>query len=81
MFVDIINMDYKKELQRLQEKLVAIDKLSNCIQKIDNKYQHDNIAYLIHRIIEADYIDTTLARDIVAIQLLANKDIFMSITN
>lgn len=67
-----------QELQRAQEKLRTIDSLSNCIQKV-NSDKGREIAYLIHRIIEAEYLDSALAREVTVWSLEANKDIFMSI--
>lgn len=68
----------QKELQRSQEKLSVIHKLSNCIHKLNAK-ESKEVAYLIHRIIEADYLDTTLAREVMSWQIQANKDLFMTV--
>ena len=68
-----------KEMQKLQEKLRTIDKLSNCIQKIDSK-QSKEVSYLMHRIIESDYIDTTLAREVIGWSLQSNKELFINVS-
>jgi len=68
-----------KELQRVQEKLRAIDSLSNCIQKLDSK-QSKEVAYLIHRIADSDYIDTTLSHEITGWKIQANKDLFVTVS-
>lgn len=67
-----------QELQRAQEKLRTIDTLSNCIKKV-NSNKGREIAYLIHRIIEAEYLDSGLAREVMAWSLESNKDIFMTV--
>ena len=67
-----------KELQQMQEKIHAIDRLSNCIQKATVEDAKE-IAYLIHRIVEAEYIDITLAREIMVYQLKTNKDLFIQV--
>lgn len=68
-----------QEMQRLQEKLRAIDKLSNYIHKLDAK-QSKEVAYLIHRIVESDYIDITLAREVTRWSIQANKELFINIS-
>lgn len=68
-----------KELAIIQEKLKAINTLSNNLQKIDNVKAKNDIAYLIHEIIEADYIDSNLSRQITAYSIMANKDLFVAI--
>lgn len=68
-----------KELAIIQEKLRAINTLSNNLQKIDNVKDKNNIAYLIHEIIEADYIDSNLARQITSYSIMANKKLFVAI--
>lgn len=72
--------DLKKELANVQEKMRAIHKLSNCIPKIESPVLKNEIAYLIHRIIEADYFSSELAREVQAFQIESNKDIFMSVS-
>jgi len=67
-----------KQLQQAQEKLRAIDRLTNCLQKINEAGKKDDIAYLIHKIIEAEYLSSGLAREVLHYQLESNKDIFMS---
>lgn len=67
-----------KELANLQEKLRAIDKLSNIQQKITAR-EAKEVSYLIHQIIEADYLNSELARQITSWSLQANKDLFMSV--
>lgn len=69
----------EKQLQKIQEKLRAIDRLSNCLQKIDNSSLKNDIAYLIHRIIEEEYLSSQLAREVQMYQIEANKDIFMQV--
>ena len=68
-----------KELAIAQEKLNAIDRLSNSLQKIDDTGLKNNGLYLIHRIIDADYLNSDLAREVTAFSLEANKDLFMNI--
>lgn len=67
-----------KQLQRAQEKLRVIDKLSNIQQKVSSK-EAKEVAYLIHRIIESEYINSDLAREITGWSLQANKDLFISV--
>lgn len=67
------------ELSRAQEKLHAIDRLSNHMQKIDHTESKNEIAYLIHRIIECEYIDASIAREITAWSIQANADLFMKV--
>jgi len=73
-----MNSELLRELARSQEKLRAIDKLSNCIQTLTVK-ETKEVAYLIHRIIDSEYIDTTLAREITLWQLQSKKDIFIKV--
>ena len=68
-----------KELATAQEKLRAIDTLSNCLQKIYPEGHKNNIAYLIHRIIEADYLNSELAREVTAYCIEANKGLFVTV--
>ena len=68
-----------QQLARAQEKLKTIDSLSNYLQKIDNTTTKNNIAYLIHRIIEADYLNSDLARAVMSYGLLANRDMFVTV--
>lgn len=69
----------KIELYNAQEKLRMIDNLVNCIQKIDNNDLKNEIAYLIHQIVESeDGISSSLARDIQHYQIIANKELFFS---
>jgi len=68
-----------KEMQKLQEKLRTIDKLSNCIQKLDSN-QSKEVSYLIHRIVESDYINTTLAREVMGWSLQSNKELFINVS-
>lgn len=65
------------ETQILQEKLKAINSLSNCIQKL-NANQGKRVAYLIHQIIEADYLNNTLSHDVTSFKLLANAYLFFA---
>lgn len=67
-----------QQLQRAQEKLRVIDKLSNIQQKVSSK-EAKEVAYLIHRIIESEYISSDLAREITGWSLQANKDLFVSV--
>ena len=67
-----------EQLQKAQEKLRVIDKLSNCQQKVTAK-EAKEIAYLIHRIVESEYISSDLAREITGWSLQANKDLFVSV--
>lgn len=69
-----------KTLYNLQEKLRTIDTLSNVIQKIDNEHIKD-VAYLIHKIIDSESINSELAREITKYSILANKDLFISVNN
>lgn len=68
-----------KELATAQQKLRAINKLTNCIQKIKSNTQKNDIAWLIHRIIEADDFHSDLARECTAWSIEANSDIFIKI--
>ena len=56
----------------------AVDTLSNLIAKAD-KNDGREIAYLIHKICEADYIDITLAREVQHWQIALNSDLFVSV--
>ena len=67
-----------KQLAQAQEKLRAIDKLSNIIQKVNAK-QAQEVAYLIHRIIEADYIHSGIARELLSWSIEANKELFITV--
>lgn len=63
-----------------QNKIQAINKLSNIIQKLDNKKQKDDVAYLIHRICElSNFIDSNIAREITHWNIQANKELFISL--
>jgi hypothetical protein len=67
------------QLAREQEKIRAIDSLSNCIDKLNAKDAKE-VAYLIHRICDSfEGITSNLARDIAYWKLYANKDIFISV--
>lgn len=66
------------ELYKAQEKLRAIDSLSNLIQKLSEKDSKE-VAYLIHRIIESDYLNSDLAREITSWSIQANKDLLVNI--
>jgi hypothetical protein len=68
----------QKELVIAQEKLRAIDSLTNSSQKLAPE-QKDKISYLIHQIIEADYFNSDLARQVMSISLDANKDLFINV--
>ena len=59
-----------------EEKIKTIDILTNCIQSIDNKKIKDDIAYLIHCIIDGIKIDYNI---IAQYKILANKDLFVKI--
>lgn len=67
-----------KALHTLQEKLKAIDSLSNTMQKLNNK-EAKEVAYLIHRIINSEYYNSDLAREVLSWSLKANKDLFVEI--
>jgi len=69
-----------KELAILQEKLRAIDKLSNYSHKLPAKTKND-VSYLIHQIIDASYYNSDLARQVMSYGLLANKDLFITVKN
>lgn len=73
-----MNNELLKELQRVQEKLRTIDKLSNCIQTLNAK-ESKEVAHLIHCIIDSEYIDTTLAREVTYWQIQSKKDIFINV--
>jgi hypothetical protein len=66
------------ELYKAQEKLRAIDSLSNLIQKLSEKDSKE-VAYLIHRIVESDYLNSDLAREITSWSIQANKDLLVNI--
>ena len=60
------------ELAIAQQKLRAIDKLTNIIQsKHATKQNKDDIAYFIHQIIESDDWTSELARELLSWQLSA----------
>lgn len=61
-----------------QEKLSIINKLSNCIQKV-NATEAKDIAYFIHQIVEAADISLDMYRKLQGFQILANKDLFINI--
>lgn len=65
-----------KALHTSQEKLKAIDSLSNTMQKLNNK-EAKEVAYLIHRIINSEYYNSDLAREVLSWSLKANKDLFV----
>ncbi len=67
-----------KALHTSQEKLKAIDSLSNTMQKLSNK-EAKEVAYLIHRIIDSEYYNSDLAREVLSWSLKANKDLFVEI--
>lgn len=67
-----------KALHTSQEKLKAIDSLSNTMQKLSNK-EAKEVAYLIHRIIDSEYYNSDLAREVLSWSLKANKDLFFEI--
>lgn len=67
------------QLATAQEKLRAIDRLSNYIQKVNTKHEKDEIAYLIHQIIEADYLSSDLYRMVASWSIQASKDLFVTI--
>jgi len=67
------------QLATAQEKLRAIDRLSNHIQKVETKHEKEEIAYLIHQIIEADYLSSDLARMVASWSIQANKDLFITV--
>ena len=68
--------ELQKELALAQQKLKAIDKLSNVMQEVKSK-QKNEVAYFIHRIIEANEWSSEEARELLAWQLEGKKDIFM----
>lgn len=67
-----------KQLAIAQEKLKAIDTLSNCLAKV-SIYEKivEEISYLIHKIIEADFLDITLSREVMSWSIKINQDIFV----
>jgi len=70
-----------KALANEQQKLRAIDSLTNCMQKLP-AVSCKEVAYLIHRIIDSNEgITSNLAHDIQHWSIEANKDLFINITN
>ena len=67
------------QLAREQEKLHAIDRLSNHIQKIDDLHMKNEIAYLIHQICEAGQMTSDLFNKVAGISIQAHKDIFVQV--
>lgn len=68
-----------KALAIAQEKLKAINSLSNNMQKLPDVNSKDDIAYLIHRIIESDYFTSELSREVTSVAIHANQDLFMTV--
>lgn len=68
----------EKDLQKAQEKLHIIDKLTNCMQKVDSVTCLE-IAYFIHTIIEKDDLSLDDYRAITSFSLQANKDLFVNV--
>lgn len=66
------------ELAEVQRTLESVDKLSNCIQKIDDISKVREIAYTIHRLIEHGLTSDT-AREVQKWQIEANKELFIKI--
>ena len=67
-----------KELSIAQEKLKVIDRLSNSLQSVNSK-QKDEISYLIHRIIDSAYYNSSLANEVLAWSLESKKDLFIKV--
>ncbi|MCK9371309.1 hypothetical protein M0R04_15455 [Candidatus Dojkabacteria bacterium] len=66
-----------RELQRMQEKARAINKISNYIQKVKQGEKKDSMAYFIHRICESVEMDSGLSQELLHWSLEANSDLFM----
>ena len=60
-----------------EKELKVINDLTDVIQGLETKKEKDDVAYLIHRIIEGDKIDYN---GIASWKLQANKDIFMKVS-
>jgi len=73
-----MNNIYKKELTIAQQKLNAINTLSNCIQNDITKKQKDDIAYAIHQIIDAKDFTSDIARLVTSIQI-QSSDILVKV--
>ena len=71
--------DITSQLAIEQKKIDAIHKVSNLIQKTTDIKQKDDLAYFIHKIIDADYFNSELARELTAWQIECNKDLFMKV--
>lgn len=69
----------KNELVLAQEKLNIINKLTNSLQKIDNKQIKNDIAYFIHTIIEADSISLDMYRSVTGYSIEAHKELFVRV--
>ncbi len=68
-----------KELQKAQEKLRIVDKLTNCIARVDSATSKE-IAYFIHTIIEKDEMSLDDYRMVTSFSLQAYKELFQSVT-
>lgn len=69
-----------KELSQAQEKLRIIDKMTNCIARVDSTTSKD-IAYFIHTIIEKDDLSLDDYRMVTSFSLQAYKELFISVKN
>lgn len=71
-----MNKDILNQLATEQEKIHLIHKLSNYIQKV-NSHSKNDIAYLIHRIIE-EPLTLDIRREVTSYAILANRELFMN---
>lgn len=65
------------QLAKAQEVLRAIDKLSNIQQKV-TAAEAKEVAYLIHRTIEAGEVNSTIANELLHWSIAGNRELFMS---
>ena len=68
-----------KQLQLAQEKLRAIDKLTNCIQGEITSAQKNDIAYFIHEIVESTEWNSTIANKLLHWQIESKKSEFVTV--
>ena len=59
-----------------KEVLTAIDNLSNVLQEVETKKEKDDIAYLIHRIIE-NGVTAEIRDEITGWKIQGKKDLFV----
>lgn len=67
-----------KKLAQAQEKNRIIDKLTNCIQRVDSE-KKDEIACFIHSIIEKDELSLDDYRTVTSFSLQAYKEFFQTV--